>query len=244
MISLRARRIGRREADELLSGGSSRADRAGIVEVLELAAAPPHPEELAGRQAAVAAFARAWREGPAAPVRRGRLRAWLSRALAVKAITVLALLSLGGVAVAAGTGTLPAGVQHGAHDLLTPFGVPVPDASSAHGTPTRPATPHRSASPAPAPGSPAASADPAVHGLCEAWQAGQTNGQGKKVDAAVLTRLSAAAGGTEKIPAFCAAVLAPPPSPTTGPPAAPGGPPPSHPGPDKTHGKPSRIPQH
>jgi hypothetical protein len=243
MVSVRARRIGRREAAELLSGDPVSVDRAELIRLLELASAPPQPDELAGRQAAVAAFVRAGRypdAGPA-PVRHRPARSRRSRALAVKVATGLAVLSLAGVAAAASAGILPGAVQHGAHEVLSPFGVSVPDAT---GGPSGGAGPGRGHGPGyptgtGAGGSPSAEA---LHGLCEAWQASQKNGHPKDGDPDVVRALAAAAGGTDDIPAFCAAVLGQP-TPTTSatpdPQHSSPAPTPSHPGSDKSHGKPS-----
>jgi hypothetical protein len=211
MVSVQARRIGRREAEELLSGGPAGVDRTELVRVLELAAAPAQPDELRGRESAVAAFIRAASFPADRPVRTRHRRALsgLPKALAVKVLAVVAVLSLGGVAVAASTGNLPPSVQHGAHDLLAPW-LSVPD-------PTGGAS--ESASPGAGPGSGSGtgpgrsavpSADAATHGMCEAWQAGQKRGHPKDVDPGALRALAAAAGGTDNIPAFCAAVLAQP----------------------------------
>ena len=184
----------------------------------------------------MAGFLRARREGPVAAPRRRRLRAWLSRALVVKAAIGLTVLLLGGVAVAAGTGRLPAEVQHGAHDLLTPFGVPVPDRPSPSASAARRHLPRPSATPSVAPDS---GAD--LRNMCQTWQAGEKHGHGKDLDPALVARLSAAAGGTDNIADFCTALLAP----TPGPSATPTQPPTVPPGnPDKTHGKPSRTPHH
>ncbi len=236
MIPARARRIGRREAEELLSRASGGPDRARLVHLLDLAARPALRDELAGRGAAVAGFLRVRAETPPVPPR-PRLRTWLSRALVVKGVTALAILLLGGVAVAAGTGQLPAEVQHGAHDLLNPLGVPVPDAhASTGGTPTRPAAPH----PRPAPGNTTPAADPALPGLCQTWQAGQKHGHGKDLDPGLVAKLAAAAGGTDQIADFCTAVLAPSATPAPDPTAAPG--PDRHPKPEKSKVKHSHEP--
>jgi hypothetical protein len=239
MVSARARRIGRREAEKLLAGDPVSVDRAELVRLLQLAAAPAQPDELAGRRAAVGAFVRAghYPATGTAPAWRRPVRS-LSRAVAVKLVVGLMVVSVGGVAVAAETGSLPDAVQHGAHDLLSPLGVPVPDATA--GPDASAPGPERSASPPTGGGpDPQASADLSVHGLCEAWQAGQRNGHPKDVDAAVLRALAAAAGGTDNIPAFCAAVLAQPTPKASPTPDSQHGVPSPTPKPDKSHGKPS-----
>src|SRR5690242_4198546 len=122
MATTRARRIGRREAEELLSGTRAAADRDALVRLLDLAAAPPRPAELAGREATVEALVQTYRDAArAARVRRRSRLSLLSRAIVVKAFAGLIVLLLGGVAVAATTGNLPPPVQQGAHDLLSPL---------------------------------------------------------------------------------------------------------------------------
>jgi hypothetical protein len=245
MSTTRVRRIGRREAEELLSGAPAAADRDALVRLLDLAAAPAQPAELVGREAAVRAISRAYRDAVRdAQTRRRhrhRRRSLLSRALAAKAFAGLTVLTLGGVAVAATTGSLPSPVQHGAHDLLSPLGVTVPDSRA-----TRPAEgregPHPSATPSPSPttgtGPPV---DPAMQGLCQVWQAQQKGHTGKSMEATAFQTLVTAAGGAGKVPAFCAAVLAQPHSgappsakgrpakPSATPHKASASPPPSHP---------------
>ncbi len=248
MVTVRTRRIGRREAEELLSGGPAGVDRAELVRLLELASAPAQPDELAGRRAAVAAFVRAGQfpdAGPA-PARHRPARSLRSRSLAVKAATGLAVVSLAGVAAAASAGILPDEVQHGAHEVLSPFGVSVPDVTGGPSGSSGPGTGHGPGFPTGtgAGGSPSAEA---LHELCTAWQAGQRNGHPKDVEPDVVRALAAAAGGTDDIPAFCAAVLAQP-VPTTSatpdPQHASSAPTPSHPGNDKSHGKPSPTSRH
>jgi hypothetical protein len=235
MGTTRARRIGRREAEKLLSGAPVvSADREALIRLLNLAAAAPHPAELVGREEAVRAFVRARQEQTeGVEARHRRLALLLTKALAVKLFAGVAVLLLGGVALAAGTGNLPAPVQHGAHDLLSPLGVAVPDGRTP--SPTRG---NRQVG-APASGDPRVSTGPTppdVEGLCQAWQASLRAGVGKSMDAASLRVLTAAAGGPEKIAAYCAAILGqPPPSgpqPTRSkkPRPTPSEPTPSHPG--------------
>jgi hypothetical protein len=215
MYTPRARRVGRREAEQLLSGAPVAADRDELVRMLRLAAAPAHPAELTGRPTTMAAFVRSPYEivGYRPPVRRQPtlLRA-LSRALAVKLLAGTAVLVLGGAAVAAGTGSLPAEVQHNAHDLLSPLGVRVPDATVAdHRDAARPA---RSPSPSPTPSaSPSPSAStPSPVSLCKAWRASTKTKQPVPMDPSALLSLTDAAGGKAKIAAFCTKILPPSPS--------------------------------
>jgi hypothetical protein len=212
MANTRTRRIGRREAEELLSGSRTAADREALVRLLDLAAAPAKPAELAGREVAVRVYVQTYRDAAQATRTRQRSRlTLLSKALAVKTIAGLTVLLLGGVAVAATTGSLPPPVQQGAHDLLSPLGVAVPAGKVPHPTRDSGSTMHPSPppSPTPRPGpSPDPSAGPAMAGLCQAWQAQQKGGPGKPTDSPALQALVTAAGGPDKVAAYCAAVLA------------------------------------
>lgn len=213
MATTRTRRIGRREAEELLSGKRTAADRDALIRLLDLAAAPPAPQELAGREATVRALVQTYQDAARATrtPRRSPV-SMLSKAIAVKVFAGVIVLLLGGAAVAATTGNLPTPVQQGAHDLLSPLGVVVP----AGKTPQPPKDNGGTRRPAPQPSrtmrhSPTAgpSTDPAVLGLCQAWDAHQkrTDRPGKAMDAAAFQALAAAAGGAEKIAAYCATVL-------------------------------------
>ena len=210
MATTRARRIGRREAEELLSGARTAADRDALIRLLDLAAAPPQPAELAGREATVRALVQTYREAVRAAQTRRRSRlSLLSKAIAVKVFTGLIVLALGGAAVAATTGSLPPPVQRGAHDLLSPLGVTVPDSKAPRPGQGSGGTPRPSDSPSPA-HVPSASADlsgPVVSGLCQAWQAQQKGPASKSMDPAAFQKLAAAAGGADKVTAFCATVL-------------------------------------
>jgi hypothetical protein len=200
-----------READELMSAGRVSPDRAALRHLLDQLAAPPRPDERAGRQAAVAAFTRAVRDPvPPPEATRRRSMSWLvlSRAALVKVVIGVGVLLCGSAALAAGTGHLPGGVQHGAHDLFAPLGVPVPDVpgrgaggsgrGGAAGPLTGPASPTRG-DPAPA--------SPAAVSLCRAWAAAMKDSHGNDLDSTLVQALARAAGGTDKIPAFCLRVL-------------------------------------
>lgn len=245
------RRIGRQEADQLLEGITTSADRADLLRLLSLAAGPVQPDELRGREAALAAF----RNPPAAVPAPARRPIWsvVSRALVVKLLAGLGVLMLGGAAVAASTGHLPAEVQHGAHNLLSPLGVPVPDSSAAsaagHAPGTRPSTP----GPTPAPG--ASSGTTTTVNLCQAWYAEKKDNPGKKMDPAARQALAQAAGGTDRIPDYCATVLGPggtdsTPAPTPAPSQSPATTPKAHPDPhpskskNNPHAQPSASPRH
>jgi len=233
----RNRRIGGREAEELLRGISTTADREELLRLLALAAAPPQPDELVGHEAALAAFRAAPLGGPlqsqAEPAPARSRRHWwrfASRALLVKLLAGLGVLLVGGAAVAAGTGSLPSGVQHGAHNLLSPLGVPVPDATG-HASASRPAHDGRTPNPGPAPVT-ASTSTPA--GLCQAWRATKDK-PGRGIDPSQRQALVKAAGGMDQVPAFCARLLGPEASTSPSPTPAPTKTPKGHPSPKPSH---------
>jgi hypothetical protein len=152
----------------------------------------------------------------------------------MKVAAGVAVLAVGGTAVAAETGSLPPAAQHHAHGWLSALGVPPPDprplppgapsatADPATVDPTRSPAPGR-AVPAPSPKSPVP-ATPKARGLCHAWQAANVKKNGKPMKAESGRMLAAMAGGASNIPGFCAPYLpksspapAPTPSVTTGP---------------------------
>jgi len=112
----------RDEVEEILClvPGATTAEADALEALFADAAGPQHAGELAGEAAAVAAF-RAAR--PPAPRKAGRARivASLTTLLTFKtAAAALAVTSVGGLALAAGTGALPTPLTAGAHHSDTP----------------------------------------------------------------------------------------------------------------------------
>jgi hypothetical protein len=220
------RRIGSREAEQLLTADPDAAAHPGLSRLLAAAAAPPRPDELTGLHLAMAAFEAAGRndQPSVAPARARRV---FVRSLTVKAAAGIAVVLFGGTALAAETGNLPGGSQQRAHDLFSALGVPPPDARATPAVPPAapPAAPgSRTATSSPRPaassGGPTTTPGPAgeaMAGLCRSWVARQKNPQHKALKAEALRKLAAAAGGEQQIAAFCAAVLAEGPAPTTAP---------------------------
>jgi hypothetical protein len=183
--------VDEKTADRLLAGELEPTEVAGpyalVATVFAAAAVPPREVELAGEDAAVAAFWAARRSvHTTCPA---RSRPVLSKFLGAKAVAlaVAGTLSVGGVAAAA-TGSLPEAAQRVAHDLLGNMGVPAPDA------------------PATKAAQPEALASAGAAGLCRAWSAGDGGEHGKKPDAAAFERLATAAGGRDQIATYCAAL--------------------------------------
>jgi hypothetical protein len=167
-----------------LDPGEAPVGCGGLARLLAAATAPPTPEELAGEQAVLAEF-RAVLHPPTLVPRRAPMP---SKLLTIKAAAaaLVAVLSIGGVAAA--TGLLPGQAEQAAEQAASTTGA----GSAAHGL-----------------GKAAvADLDKATQGLCQAWQAGEGTDQGARMDAAAFQALTAAAGGTDKIVAYCADVTA------------------------------------
>jgi hypothetical protein len=220
MRTRRTRRIGLAEADRLVAGKLSSPDPWGLGVLLDAAKAPPSVDELAGERAAVAGFLAAHRNAAATAQSKRRNRAQLrlsTRAVALKVAAAVTVLAMGGTAVAAQTGKLPAGAQQRVHDMLSSLGVPAPDGGPRPAS-TGPVRPSTSAQPSATPTPPisAAPADAAALTLCRQWDAARQKPHGKAMTAEAKHALVEAAGGQSKIAAFCTALLDNPPA-TPGP---------------------------
>jgi hypothetical protein len=206
---VRPRRIGRREAQRLLTGEPVGRDRRAVAELLSAAAGPPRRPELRDEAAAVASFMRASR-GHARPSRRSmrpvNIPRWTS-GLAIKVATAAAAVTLTGTAFAAENGALPQSAQQVFHDLFAGAGVPAPPSASPraadHGpVPTKPAA---TASPPPA-------TDPSgdqrkVLDLCRQYQAWRQGNSDEPLDQDDLQRLAVLAGGAANMDQYCAKVV-------------------------------------
>jgi hypothetical protein len=219
-----------------------------VARLLAAATAPATPEELADAQRTMAAFAAEMRSHP--PTLVPRRTAVPRKVLTIKAAAaaLVAVLSIGGVAAAAG-GLLP--------DQASPVADQTPATTgadaAAHGLGRAAAANLGGAADAgSADGQGRASAvgpdatGAARAGLCRAWQAGQGADHGRRMDAVAFQALAEAAGGADHIAAYCQdvaagssadayrqnpasppSVSAPPTSvspPSSGPPADPGSP--------------------
>jgi hypothetical protein len=120
-------RIGRTEADQLVSGNCHDPQPSGLGLVLDAVRAPAWAEELADGEDAVTRLVAARRAVLSDDPPRSCDVVVPARSKAVVAVAAaLGLLVVGGVA-AAETGNLPAGVQQRAHDLFSVLGIPAPD---------------------------------------------------------------------------------------------------------------------
>ncbi|MEV4314890.1 hypothetical protein [Actinocrispum sp. NPDC049592] len=233
MSAHRSGRIGRRTTEQLLTGAPGREHASTpLGRLLSVASAPPREGELAGEQAAVTAFRSARLADDLQREREPMHKSTLAKLLTVKiAAAAAGVLTAGGVAVAAVSGALP-GQDHGAGS--EEHGKPAGSSASEHAQDGKTnGAEHRNDN-ATAKGdeqksshanSPSGSPSPSLEGLCNAVMSGNKVEHGKALENPAFGALITAAGGPEKVPAFCADLLAgkkQEPSHSTGKPADPG----------------------
>jgi hypothetical protein len=182
----------------------------GLARLLAAVAGPATPQELAGKQAAMASFTAQMRSHP--PTLVPRRTAVPRKVLTIKAAAaaLVAVLSIGGVAAAAGglladqaspvadQASVTSGADAAAHELGKAAAADLggsADAGSAAG---------RGRASAVGPDASAA----ARAGLCRAWQAGQGADHGRRMGAVAFQALAEAAGGVDHIAAYCQDVAA------------------------------------
>lgn len=207
MRTHRSRRISRRTAERLLDGtplDTRTAHLEPLADLLDAAAGSARPAELAGEQAAVAAFQAARLAPVPQPRRRSMIKTTLAKLLTVKVAAVAATaVAAGGVAVAAATGHLP--TQSGG-------GAGPPAGSGISMTSTLLPAAHPASRPAAASGrngAPGATPSPSLVGLCHAYDAGAGD-HGKVLANPAFTVLVDTAGGKDRVSAYCAKLLAQP----------------------------------
>lgn len=210
--------------EQLLTGAIPPAQApAGYAEVAQLlaaAAAAPTPGELVGQEAALAELrAVTWARAPAGGRRAARVDTRRRRRTGLAVVVVVGALVTGGVAGAA-TGHLPGPVGEAARSILGTGGGQAPSASTEGGQPPAPVTRPTGSGGGPAssrPGSAAGGgvggvgagsiASPNLEGLCQAFLSGSGGGEkGGKLDARAFEALARAAGGQDKVPAYCEAL--------------------------------------
>ncbi len=210
MTSHQDRRAGRSRRDEVedvlaLVPGATAAEADALVALFAGAAGPISPGEIAGEEAAVAAF-RAAHAPAAGPSRTSKIRATV---LTVKAAAAaLVLTSLGGVALAATTDVLPAPLTIG-HDAKP--SIPSDSRGSTDGTvadPAQTAAVRNAAQSAAAADRADAKAgrEKSYAGLCKAFTAGAGD-NAKVAGNPAFSRLVAAAPQGD-VAGFCAALAA------------------------------------
>jgi hypothetical protein len=244
--------------ERLLEGrvdpGSTPPHYRRLTRLLAAMTAPAAPQELAGEQLAMATLAAVMRSQTPTLVPRRTAVPRKVFTMKAAAAALVAVLSLGGVAAAA-SGLLPGQASPVADQAPATTGAD----AAAHGLGEAAAANLRESAQARSADSqgrgsatgPDATAA-ARAGLCRAWQAGEGGDHGRRADAVAFQALAAAAGGADKVAAYCEDVAvgaspdahgqgqASPPSvsappttvspPSSGPPADPGPPASSGPG--------------
>jgi PT repeat len=190
MSTERPRRMSARTAEDLLDRAGGDAQHPLLAATLRAAAGPARPGELAGRHQALAAFNRARQDPVVCQRRPSMIKTTLLKLLTVKAATIAAVVvGTGGVALAASTGAIP--------NPLNNHPAPAASASKSH-----PGAPDASARPG------NADPSPSLVGLCHAYTAGAGSDHGKALESPAFQALLTAAGGKDKVDAFCTGILA------------------------------------
>jgi hypothetical protein len=199
MSTQRPNPITRDTVERLLDGDRSGHD--ALARVLAAAATTARPQELAGESACIAAF-RAARLVPATrPRRQSMIKSAVMKLLTVKAAAIVAgAAATGGVALAASSGALPGiGGDKPAVSASTSAGHGKSDAAKEQAEAA--ADKSKSANDKDGP-------SPSFVGLCRAYSAGNKTEQGKALESPAFTALITAAGGKDKVAAYCVTVLA------------------------------------
>jgi hypothetical protein len=191
-------------------------DRA-VWELLAAATAPPRPHELAGEDAAVAAF-RAARDrsvpvgavGAVAPVRFGRIRRLTASATTWVAVLTAAAATAGAAVAASTQGEQPATRPQIVVTTSSPS--PTPTASPTRPVEARPAP----SAPAPTPPKTDDGADLGpfgrrLHvGLCRLYLVKDAEARRRYLDHPSMRRVIEAAGGRNRVTGYCLRLVGPP----------------------------------
>jgi hypothetical protein len=228
--------------DGRLDPAAAPAGYGGLARLLAAAAAPAAPQELAGEQLALATFAAELRSHPSTHIPRRTAVPRKIVTMKAAAAALVAVLSIGGVAAAA-SGLLPGQAspvadQAGATTAAdtAAHGLGKAAVANTDGTAQTGSADGQGRESAVGPDATAA----ARAGLCRAWQAGQGADHGQRAESVAFQALVDAAGGADKVAAYCKDIAAgsstgahgkgqsAPPSvsapPSSGPPADPGPP--------------------
>jgi hypothetical protein len=213
MSTHRGPRVDRATAEDLLGSGTGGPE--SLSSLLAAARAPAAKHELTCEPVILAEFRSAHLDLITPPRRTSMLKTTAAKLLTAKLLAgaALATAATGGVALAAATNTLPDAVQGAAHDV---FNAPAP---SDHGKPSqRPSQGKQSATESSA--APKATPSPSLRGLCTAYQAGATSNNGKALNNPAFSALITAAGGTDKVAAYCTTLIGAPSTHPTGRPSS------------------------
>jgi hypothetical protein len=182
--AIRAWRAALHEADRLVAGDPAGSESPGLDQLLTAVRAPGTAAEMSGESAMAAAMA-AERRRAATRKSRGPVRTTI-----VAIVAALALLIAGGTALA---------TRHGL--FASPAVTPTPGSTSASPSP-RP-EPAPAPEPTPRPTTPTPTTSPPNTGWCVAWWTAEEGGH--PMNGRDRKDLTAAAGGADKIAAYCAA---------------------------------------
>ena len=193
---------------------------AEVAALLAATAAPPTPEELAGKAAALAEL-RAVTRARAAGSRRAARPDRGRRRIGLAAVVVVGALVTGGAAAAA-TGHLPGPVREAARSILDTGGnaQPAPPSRPGSAAAPRSSTPGSSdgagqgslptGSTGAGPGTTGAAAaapNPNLEALCQSYLSGNGAEKGRKLGSAAFQDLVRAAGGKDKVEDYCQRLL-------------------------------------
>ncbi len=199
MSSHRSPRASRQDIEQMLDGAPARADATRpLAALLHAATAPAHPKELAGEQAALAAFEAAQLDPVPIPRRQNVLKSTLAKILTVKAAIILAAAAgTTGVVLASTSGALTStdgpSQQRPAHPRATH--------SPTHPSAGTPRSGDQEGKSGDAP-------SPSMAGLCQAYEAHKTDNPGKALDSPAFTALITAAGGQDNVDDYCDTIAA------------------------------------
>jgi hypothetical protein len=213
MSTHRSPRLDRHTTEQLLGGAPATTEATRpLAALLHAAAAPAHPEELSGEWAAVAAFDGAARLEPAPrPRSLDVLRSTLARVLTVKAAVILAAAAgTTGVVLVSTTGVLNHGGGPAEHR-------PADHSPAVHSTAHSPTGTHNNGNNSNndgdnnrdnAGGESSSAPNPSMLGLCNAYEAHESDNPGKALDSPAFAALVTAAGGKDQVDEYCDAIAA------------------------------------
>ncbi|MEO3770967.1 hypothetical protein [Micromonospora sp. B9E7] len=195
---------GQARASAYTEAGPDRAEP--VARLLAAAAGPVRPGELAGEEAALAAFRAARAEPSPSVPRRARRRR----------LTTGAAAWIGAVAVTATAGAAFAAVRQDwisapvAPESSRPSSTP-DQGSPRSGEPTRSSSPETPPRGTPSPRPPSAAGAPptysppasSLHGLCRSWLAKQPDQREKALRTPAFERLVTASGGVDQVEEYC-----------------------------------------
>jgi len=214
MSDHRPRQIDRDTAEHLLAGAvvGRHAGVDPLGDLLAAAASPPRGGEYPGEQAVMAAFRAADLGATPEPRRASMIRTLVSKVLTLKAAALLAGLAGGGIALAGVASVLPTP----SHNPPAVTASPAPGPGETSGTGKTGDTDKSRGGDKSSTGDKTQGSDktkdpydsPSVVGLCHAYRAKDGSKRGKELDKPAFRELVTAAGGKDKVEAFCAAVLA------------------------------------